>query len=171
MSGKHCQKLLIVSTCTSAKYRITKICRRTALIVHIRTARRLNQHVLFVTVTPDPDSRADAECTWAHEGEVESRNADWGWPLGCTLMYPLLHQSWLATIKIQIEHYIFTADCLPNTLRCWRVKCQGVHLSSHPISLLQWDVWLEKGDPLQKRKQCRTNFRLLGLLRLVPKPQ
>lgn len=86
-------------------------------------------------------------------------------------MYPLLHQSWLTTIKIQIEHYIFTADCLPNTLRCWHVKCQGVHLSSHPISLLQRYVWLEKGDPLQKRKQCRTNFRLLGLPRLVPKPQ
>lgn len=135
MAGKHCQKLLIVSTCTSAKYRIAKICHHTALIVHIRTARRLKQHVLFVTVTPDPDSHADAECTQAHEGEVQSRNADWGWPLGCTLMYPLLHQSWLATIKIQIEHYIFTADCLPNTLRCWHVKCQGVHLSSPRIPL------------------------------------
>ncbi len=30
---------------------------------------------------------------------------------------------------------------------------------------------LKKGDRLQKRKQCRTNFRLLGLPRLVPKPQ
>ncbi len=30
---------------------------------------------------------------------------------------------------------------------------------------------LKKRDPLQKRKQCRTNFRLLGLPRLVPKPQ
>lgn len=163
MSGKHCQKLLIVSTCTSAKYRIAKICHHTALIVHIRTARRLKQHVLFVTVTPDPDSHADAECTRAHKGEVQSRNADWGWPLGCTLMYPLLHQSWLATIKIQIEHYIFTADCLPNTLRCWRVKCQGVHLSSHPISLLQWDVWLKKRGPSSKTKAMQNKFQAFRL--------
>lgn len=171
MSGKHCQKLLIVSTCTSAKYRIAKIRRRTALIVHIRTARRLKQHVLFVTVTPDPDSRADAECTWAHEGEVESRNADCGWPLGCTLMYPLLHQSWLATIKSRLN-ITFLLLIVFQTLSGVGVLNARVCICPHiPLACCSETSDLKKGDPLQKRKQCRTNFRLLGLLRLVPKPQ
>ncbi len=163
MSGKHCQKLLIVSTCASAKYKIAKICRRNSTNCPYKDSAALKTARFFVAVTPDPDSRADAECTWAHEGEVESRNADWGWPLGCTLMYPLLHQSWLTTIKIQIEHYIFTADCLPNTLRCWHVKCQAVHLSSHPISLLQWYVWLEKGGPSSETRAMQNKFQAFRL--------